>query len=264
MKFLIQHNLFAEFNREKLIETLDRYELEYSYFIPFDNVILSSEDINGEIVTSPFIVPTDKTWCFGSVSAAKYMSLLDIKPGSMMNSNHDVEVYGKYYDMLNDTNHVMNFSDPLPDWLPEAFFARPTKDSKCFSGSLFMKSSWHEYVNTILEKGNHLSAKADTKVLVAPLRTIYKEVRCFVIKGKVITCSQYKINGVVRYSADVEPYIIEYAQSQVDKFQVADAFVIDIALTDQGLKVVEVNCLNCSGFYEINVPKLIESIIENF
>ena len=150
MKFLIQHNLFDEFNRENLIETLNRYQLDYSFFIPFENQIFKSEEINGEIVTSQFIIPTEKTWCFGSVSAAKYMSLLDIKPGSMMNSNHDVEVYGKYYEMLNETNHIMNFSDPLPDWLPEAFFARPTKDSKCFSGSLFMKSSWNEYVNTIL------------------------------------------------------------------------------------------------------------------
>ena len=264
MKFLIQHNLFDEFNRENLIETLNRYQLDYSFFIPFENQIFKSEEINGEIVTSPFIIPIEKTWCFGSVSAAKYMSKLNITPGSMMNSNHDVEVYGKYYEMLNETNHIMNFSDPLPDWLPEAFFARPTKDSKCFSGSLFMKSSWNEYVNTILENGNHLSAKSDTKVLVAPLRTIYKEIRCFVIKGRVITASQYKINGIVRYSEDVEPYIIEYAQSQVDKFQVADGFVIDIALTDNGLKVVEVNCINCSGFYLINIPKLIEAIIDNF
>jgi hypothetical protein len=97
--------------------------------------------------------------------------------------------------MLNDNNQVINFSDKLPDWLPEAFFARPTKDSKCFSGSLFMKSSWYKYVEDILEKGNHLSAKFDTKVLVAPLKSIYKEVRCFVVKGKIITSSQYKINN---------------------------------------------------------------------
>ena len=83
MKFLIQQNLFQEFNRENLIQTLNRYDLDYSFFIPFENEIYSSQEIDGEIVTSPFIIPTEKTWCFGSVSAAKYMSKLNIKPGSM-------------------------------------------------------------------------------------------------------------------------------------------------------------------------------------
>ena len=50
----------------------------------------------------------------------------------------------------------------------------------------------------------------------------------------------------------------------VDIYQLADAFVIDVCRTKDGLKIVECNCINCSGFYNIDEQKLIVSLEENF
>jgi hypothetical protein len=49
----------------------------------------------------------------------------------------------------------------------------------------------------------------------------------------------------------------------VDRFQVADAFVIDVCLTDNGWKVIECNCINSAGFYDADIQKIIISL-ENF
>jgi len=50
----------------------------------------------------------------------------------------------------------------------------------------------------------------------------------------------------------------------VDMWQPADAFVLDIALTHNGYKVLEVNCLNSAGFYAADVSKLVQAIMEKF
>jgi len=46
----------------------------------------------------------------------------------------------------------------------------------------------------------------------------------------------------------------------VDRWQPAEAFVIDIAKTYDGLKVIEINNFNSSGFYSCDVYKIVDSI----
>lgn len=42
----------------------------------------------------------------------------------------------------------------------------------------------------------------------------------------------------------------------------ASAYVIDICRTDEGLKMLETNCINAAGFYEADLLKLVASIDE--
>ncbi len=54
----------------------------------------------------------------------------------------------------------------------------------------------------------------------------------------------------------------EWAQEMVDKYKPVDSFVIDLALIeDQTFKVVEINCINSSGFCANNISKLIDSLL---
>lgn len=43
-----------------------------------------------------------------------------------------------------------------------------------------------------------------------------------------------------------------------------ESFVLDIALTADGLKVIEFNNINSSGFYVSNVPKYVQAIQEQY
>lgn len=49
-----------------------------------------------------------------------------------------------------------------------------------------------------------------------------------------------------------------------NKFELADAFVMDVCRTESGLKIVECGCINCAGFYDINLQKLLWALEENF
>ena len=268
MFYIIQENLFKEHHYQTLLNTMERFKFEYDIvkYIPFAGDIYQwydAEETDKIPDFEPTIYQTDKTniFCFGAVSMATAAAKRGWKPGSMLNDNHDYNVYAPKFgfeNMLNGDGKVISFIDPVP-FDDEYFFVRPTKDSKVFTGQVFSKTAWEDYtktVNTITE---------ETQVLVSPVKNIQQEVRCWVVGGKVVTASRYKIsNRVIYANYDDETFFTDFAQKMVDKFQVAEAFVIDVCLANDELKVVEVNNINSAGFYECNITKLIMALENHF
>lgn len=61
----------------------------------------------------------------------------------------------------------------------------------------------------------------------------------------------------------VSQHAINFCNSMINQFQLADAFVMDIAQTENGYKIVECGCINSAGFYDADLQKLIIDL-ENF
>jgi hypothetical protein len=256
MYYVIQENLFKERHYQLLIDLMERYGFEHEIvkLIPFVHDI-------------QFKTQRKDVFCFGSVSMSKVAKRYGWNPGSLMNENHDFDVYSKQYgleNMLNGDGVVINFSDPLP-FDNDEFFARPTEDSKLFTGQVFSRKAWEEYTQTASERESVNVATDDTKILLAPVKYIQQEVRCWVVGGKVVTASRYKLgNRVVYENYDNESFFIDYAQKMVDIYQPAEAFVLDICLLKDELKIVEVNNINSAGFYDCNMMKLITALEKHF
>lgn len=257
MFYLIQQNTWSERNFDNIISTLERVGLDYEVcrFIPFVHEI-------------EFKTDRKDVWCFGAIKMAHIAQKYGFNPGSMFNDNHDYEVYAPFYgkNLLNAEAIVMNFSDPLPEddkWT--MFFARPTKDTKVFSGQVFMRYSWDEWVAHCIGNDTESIISGETKVIISPLKTIYQEIRCWVVAGRVVTMSQYKHGTRVHYqNSDHDEEALKFAQEMVDIYQPARAFVIDICRTEDGFKIVEINCINCAGFYDMNFQKLLLALEEEF
>lgn len=250
MFYIIQKDLYQDIHEIKLIQALERLELEYENirFIEFEGNRIFE-----------FNTKRKDVFCFGSIKMAHSAKKYGFIPGSMYNDNHDFECYGSIYGdyMLNSDAIIMNFNDPLPDNFPYVFFGRPTGDTKSFSGRIFTKEAWLESVE--LRKGS-------TRVLISVLKEIKWEVRCWVVDGKVITTSRYKLGNRIAYlNMDYEDYITEFAQKMVDIYCPADAFVIDICdIGEKELKIVEINCINCAGWYDANISKVLNALEEKF
>ena len=240
-----------------IVDTLKRLDLDYEIcrFLPFIHDI-------------EFTTTRKDVWCWGSVKMAHVAKKYGFHPGSMDNENHDFEVYAPKYGewMLNHDGICMNFTDPLPpDEKWTMFFSRPTKDTKVYTGQVFMRHSWDEYVAHCMENNTANIITDETRVLISPLKEIYQEIRCWVVGGKVITTSQYKIGTRVHaQNTDHEDDIREFAQKMVDIYQPAEAFVLDICRTPDGFRIVEINCINCSGFYDMNFQKLVMALEDHF
>lgn len=256
MFYLIQQDTWGERNFNTIINTLEKANLEYEVcrLIPYIHEI-------------EFKTKRKDVWCFGAIKMAHVAEKYKFSPGSMYNTNHDYEVYSKYYKnyLLNNDALVISFNDHIPSddkWT--MFFARPTKDTKIFSGQVFMRHSWYEFVDDCLSNES-INIEPNTKIVIAPLKEIQQEIRCWVVNGKVITTSQYKIGRRIHYqNMDHESEIINFAQKMVDIYQPAKAFVIDICRINNEFKIVEINCINCSGFYDMNFQKLLIALEEEF
>jgi hypothetical protein len=251
MLYLIQENLYREFHQERLIDTLERLKLEYSF--------LKIKPFIDEI---EFDTNRKDVFIFGAVKAAHLAKKYGWNPGSFYNENHDYVVYSKYYkeNMLNCDSKIQKISEPIE--VDGPFFVRPTGDTKLFKGEIYENNKlWDFSLSYYLsqEKSN-----PDALIQVAPVKDIYQEYRCFIVNGEVITSSMYKLGNHVLYKECFEEDILKFANQMTSIYQLAPAFVMDICRIKDGLRIVECNCINCSGFYDINIQKLLISLEENF
>lgn len=255
MLYVVQKNVFKETNYNLIFEALNKLGLEYEV-VEFDS--------NGNVE-----VLTDRTdiFVFGSVRLARISTDRGWVPGSYYGGNHDFSIYiEKYGDNLLNSDSIITtigdkniFKDDVIYTGDELYFIRPCKDSKVFTGKVFTKDKWEGEINNPNRKMD-----MDTLIQVAKPKKIYKEARCWVVDGKIVTSSYYFFHGNVMYEENVEPEGLEFAQNMVNLFEVAPAFVMDICLTPDGWKIVEINCINCSGFYKGDLQKVLIALENKF
>lgn len=271
MHYLIQHNLFRDNHQERLLETLVKYNLPFTLvkIFPFINKIVDVNDVPTtpyEVTELPDLLVSDpnNVFVFGGVKMARIAHLNNWKPGSMFNENHDYSVYSQHYkeNLLNCDSIVQPISKQI-DWDRLEYFIRPTQDSKSFTGKVFNKIEWEEFIENQLHNYRSESFNEATLIQIAIPKLIYKEYRFWVVNGEIVTGSSYPVNFNIDYIDPIEDSAVEFAQRMVDTFQIAKAFVIDVCLTDNGWKIVELNCINHAGFYKSNIGKIIESL-ENY
>jgi hypothetical protein len=265
MHYIVQENIFKEPHYNLLIDTLEKLKLPYQVVrvFPFVEKVVDLKDIpedndfNLDELPEVEANTTEKIFTFGAVKMARLCAQKNWQPGSLLDANHDFEVYSKFYkeNLLNYDSIITSAGSHI-DFDGEKKFIRPTKDTKSFTGKVFKQEDWEQLIHVNFKNRDSLLNKTTT-IQVSSVKEIYKEIRFWVIGGKVITGSQYAIGGKVEYNEWFEPEALEYAQKMVDIYQMADAFVIDVCLTDSGWRIVECNCINCAGFYLCNLQKMI-------
>jgi len=249
MFYVIQENVFREENYNKIFDVMKRLKLPYE-ILRFDK--------NGDF--NPLMNRRKDVFVFGSVRAARLACDKEWTPGSFYGKNHDFQIYKDYYkkNLLNYDSLLKDIADPIV-WEPnEVKFIRPTKDSKVFNGKLYSKVKWEDTVQMVKEK--YLGIMPPVTIQVSSPKKIYKEARVWIVDGRVVTSSYYKFGDNVAWTEDVEPEGLEFAQNMANLYKVAKAFVMDICLTPDGWKIVEINCVNCSGFYRGDLQKLVMAL----
>lgn len=250
MYYVIQENLFKEYGYKALIHHLKRMGISYEVtkYIPFSEAL--------EVVSD-----RKDVFFFGSSNAGmagrkKY----NWTPGHFINDNFDMKIYMEKYkdNMFNSDADICS----ILDWRIEArniaaneFFARPLGDGKEFTGQIFDLENWESYTtgNTVLTE--------DVEIMFAPIKHTQQEIRCWMIDGKAVTISQYKIGSRVNYlNMDHNEEAILFAEKMAKIYQPARAFCLDICLYEDEYKIVELGYINHCGFYDANMGKLIDGL----
>jgi hypothetical protein len=162
--------------------------------------------------------------------------------------------------LLNADSEVLTMREIMGQERPgdRHFFCRPVEDDKAFTGKVFSWKELQEQAIQLKEADSSNRLQLDTKVQVASTKEILHEVRNFVIDGKVSTSSFY---GRGMMNQEVPQEEIEYAERMAQRYQPAEVFVLDTCLlADGSRRVVETNCMNSSGFYWVDIYKLVKDL----
>jgi hypothetical protein len=254
MHWIIQKNLYAEDGIDALLAALQRFGISSTTV---------SMGPSGTLTPDPN--PSGPVMVCGSVGLARVARERGWQPGSFLNADHNYQALVAHWgrEMLNADARISAFRDVEPNG--ERVFIRPAEDSKYFNGGVMDAEevmAWRD----ALVRGERSPVRCssrmsgDTQVVCGPPATIYKECRFFVVDGAVVAWSTYKQGGNVVATEDVDPVSLDHAQACVQAWQPARAFVLDTALTPDGPRIVEVNCINSAGFYGADVQRIVMAI----
>jgi hypothetical protein len=253
MLFLVQSNIYSDPDHDRIFEALNDLN------IPYETIELNSE-------TATITVQSNRTdvFVYGSVKLARLAKAnTHWNPGSFYGGNHQYKIYAEYYkeNLLNYDVEIFKFEDAIT-WKPnEQKFIKPYKDAKIFTGKVFTELKWNDFVANSLENPRTPLLNSESLIQASIPKEIYKEARLWVVGGQIVAAVYYKFNDVVVFEAEVAEEGIEFAKEMIQIYEVAEAFVMDICLTNYGWKIVEINCVNSAGFYpNLNVQSLVKAL----
>lgn len=252
MYWVVQDNIYSEEGHKRLLDALEKLGLQHSLHKcrPFIGTLVP--DVTPP--PGPVIV-------MGSYTLARIAQERGWMPGAFLNENFDFQVQVQHWgdEMLNADARVFPFASVPEQIYP--FFIRPVHDSKSFTGEVTDWPTFVEWRDRVLkltpEDGATLTP--ETLVQICRKKEIYAEFRTWIVDGKCVTASIYKANGH-KYARECGyadyPEIPTYAERVAALWSPHRAYVMDIASTPEGLKVIEVNNLNSSGFYCADMQRL--------
>jgi hypothetical protein len=261
MHWVIQENFANETGWDVMVDTLGRFSIPYSLHkvIPFI----------GELEPDP-VLDTNNVICIGSYSMRHIANKKGWSPGvfDLFDQNFNVQKQHWGDLMLNFDSKIYPFGK-VPVFNDERFI-RPIDDSKYFAGGLFYGDDFGEWQFKVcdlkLDFGNSLTS--DTLVQVSTPKEIYAEYRFWIVDGRIVTASLYKRGDKVIYDPEVDERFYHFVSSAIQPSIIGwrphVAFVIDVCDTPNGIKIVEINTINSSGFYAGDVQKLVLTLDAKF
>lgn len=244
---------------QKLAEALDRLGIEYSWhkIIPFV----------GEFTPEPTIVDPQDTVCFGSYAVWRTCEAWGLWPGVFRIAPFlEQSVWHPY--LLNGADALVLPLTEVPETVvanDRAWFIRPVEDSKEIAGTVKSGAEIVALAKQVLALGEdeipNGSLRHDTRMMLALPVRIQKEWRLWAVDGKIVTYSLYKEGHRVTYRHEIDEDALAFAKQMVALHpSYARAYVLDICRTDDGLRLLETNCLNAAGFYDADLVALAAAI----
>lgn len=139
----------------------------------------------------------------------------------------------------------------------EPFFVRPVKDLKEFNGGVM-------YFRDIRDWSNKIYCVAEDygriPIVVGEPYRIAHEWRLFILNGKVITGSHYRLYSILNVSQEIPQKVIDFAEEQAKVYSPDPVFIMDIGESNKNLYVIEIGCFNSAGFYASNIEKIVYEV----
>lgn len=141
---------------------------------------------------------------------------------------------------------------------PNGLFLRPDSGYKLFTGVKIDYDTFEKTLDDIIAKSPMV--RPMTPCYLAPKKNIIAEYRFFAVGRKIVAGSQYRRNNVLDVRADFMPNCYELARKVAEFYQMDKAFVVDIAETEDGPRIVEFNSFSSSGTYAADTDAIVREV----
>jgi hypothetical protein len=241
-----------------LAEMLDRMGIAYSMHTKLRETAISE----------PIIDDPNRVIIFGYYSALTFVRERGYHPGVFELNPYVLEEAWQPY-LLNPRKvatfvKVRDILDRVPDD-ERKYFVRPVADSKTMSGLVLTATELRAKARAVMclapEQIVPGKLEPNTELLLSTPITIHKEWRVWVVSGVVVTWSLYKMAGHMVTRPEIDQDALDFVAAMIEiNPDYSEAYVIDVCRTEAGLKIIETNCINASGYYEADLQRLINAI----
>lgn len=271
--WIVQENLYNEDGYARFIEALERLDCDYQVVkvVPIFNKIIpvdfDSRVDDLETAEDP-IKDNSRPMIIMGANTLNHISQERLWfPGTFHNSNHHYSKWKENWgdNLLNPDSVIESVQNIIVPNEWNNLFVRPTEDTKSISGTVMDSETfqlWREQICRLKIEEDIKTINRETEIVISSVKKIYNECRVFMFNGKVVTASMYKAGNRVMGNPIVDDRYTDFAQRMADIWSPAIGFVIDICDTPNGLKIIEVNNFNSSGFYACDTMKIVNAIEE--
>lgn len=260
MHWIVNSALAGEGGYHALIDQLERQERPYTLVRKprgVDHLIAMHDDLDERGRHRPLNLDiSGPVFVVGTISMKEVSEAHGWAPGYIDAPTQEECLANWGAHMLNHGAAFGTLADVAP---PEGrdFFIRPDCDDKAFTGKVMRRTDFEEWRREALGNG---SIPGETRVMTAPVRTIWAEYRCIAVDGRYVTGSRYRTGRTVAYSPDVGRMIVDFVNACLAEWNPRRALCIDVAHTDDGLKIIETNAVSSAGFYCIDMNLFVGAI----
>lgn len=137
-------------------------------------------------------------------------------------------------------------------------FVRPNSGFKTFAGQRIDLEDLDDHISTLDQIS---SVMDDTLILINRGTPIQGEFRFVVADKQVIAGSEYRWDGKLDIRRDWPQECWDLAQQVAQhEWQVDIAYTCDVALTEKGPRLVELNGFSCAGLYACDLEKVVQGV----
>jgi hypothetical protein len=140
-------------------------------------------------------------------------------------------------------------------------FVRPNKGNKLFTGQLIE----YERFDIDFENLNYHDIDASEIVIFSSPKIIDMEYRFIICDKQIIGNSVYRYRGeLVSFPLcrQQDPVLFDYVERIANTWQPEPVFTIDIAKTQLGYNLLEINSFSCSGLYSADILNIVQRVSE--
>lgn len=258
-KWVVDKYIFED--NETPIETFKKlgieiYEYDYIPFLVNNTEIPFSENDEPIVVYSTINAARRIPHYYGHylneqlMACNVYMSLFDTHPDNFLNQDHLFCTFQKlkddydfYYDLFKK----------------DSLFFRPNNGVKEFTGGVIHRENMMRELEAMEYMYN---ISPESMILVSTPKKIHEEARFLIGNGEIIASSRYQIKGKHKTDTNVAQTSIDFVETVLRQsyWRPAELFCLDVAETDNGPKIIELNSFSCSGWYAMDAEYVIREV----